>query len=90
MKKIRKAERATGLQAVVVYWVDSAGADGWIRRDELKGFAPLDCVTVGFLVEKTDDHLTVASSTAGGNGEQFQVNSPTSIPLVSITRWAFL
>jgi hypothetical protein len=52
----------------MVAWLDADGMDGWHFTDEVHrysaGMEPATIVTVGFIVQETEDYLTIAQSIA--------------------------
>lgn len=68
---------------VRVDWVDSAGSGTlWETLEDLDGIKPLRCTTVGFVLEDTDDHITLAMSTHEDRG----IMGALAIPRVAVTR----
>lgn len=73
---------------IYVEWVDSSHNTGWQTAEAaLKEDHLLDCKTVGFLIKETDDHLTVAQSSAV---DPDQVDGVLTIPKVAITKRKYL
>ena len=71
---------------VSIEWVDSKGiTDQWEYRDEIETIPPSICWSVGFLVEETDQHMTIAQSVS-----ETQVMGRTTIPRCSITSFSYL
>ena len=50
------------MKLVKIVWVDSATIDGWVSVDFAESFDPSECVTVGWVVKKTREYITVTSS----------------------------
>lgn len=44
-----------------VHWIDTATRSGWAEHGE-KETGTVDCWTVGYLMEKTDTHITLSGS----------------------------
>ena len=65
---------------VYVEWVDSAQMKGWQDLEDAKALTVLDMETLGFLIEETDDAVTVVATWAEGN-----YDCPICIPKCAIT-----
>ena len=50
------------MKLVKVDWMDSAACDGWVGVTYAEEFNPSKCVTVGWVVNKTREYITVTSS----------------------------
>lgn len=51
---------------VMIEWIDSASGGGyWEDREDTEATLPVECTTVGFLIDDGPDHKTVASSITG-------------------------
>ncbi len=50
------------MKLVKIDWVDSATIDGWVSVDYAEGFNPSECETVGWVVKKTAEYITVTAS----------------------------
>lgn len=70
-------------RAVIVTWVDSCSASGgpWMDRESAEEMKPLECVTIGFVVQETTDYITLASSAT----KDGQVAGDMCIPQACIT-----
>ena len=67
------------MKIVKISWIDSTSEPGW--HDKTTWKAPsTDCVSVGFLLEKTDDHISICQSY-----HEDEYGEPITIPLKSIT-----
>lgn len=56
MKRILKKK-----EILLIKWIDSHGITSeWEFKDELKPLKPCECMSVGFLVEKTREYITIA------------------------------
>lgn len=65
---------------IVIEWVDSKGiTSSWEDRDDLEPMGVCLCKTIGFIIESTDEYVTVAQSVTDD-----QVLGRMSIPTVSI------
>ena len=73
-------------QIVLIDWIDSKGiTDKWEHLDGLKPMTCCICRTIGFVLDETDDYVTIAQSiTLIENEEESQVLGRMSIPKVSI------
>jgi len=77
------------VKLVLVEWVDSAGGGGWQNVDKAKSDAAeneLRCETAGWLLERTDRYVLVATSRTVGRSEDDQVGDPMQIPAACVTR----
>ena len=71
-----------GKEIVFVEWLDSKGVTHeWEYLEEIESMKPDKCLSVGFLLEKTKEYLTIAQSVG-----QTQVIGRTTIPCCSIKR----
>ncbi|MFA5689586.1 MAG: hypothetical protein WC959_10645 [Kiritimatiellales bacterium] len=69
------------MKLVEVVWVDSFGVRSvWEDRAELEPIAPVEVVSVGFVVEETASHITLTQSVSGG-----QIMSRLCIPKGCVT-----
>ena len=69
-----------------VTWIDSAGDDGtWLYKKEVEPMQPAICESVGFLVERTDECLTLAA-----NSSPTQLCARICIPIAAIKEIAEL
>ncbi len=50
------------MKLVKIDWVDSATIDGWVSVAYAEDFNPSACETVGWVVKKTREYITVTSS----------------------------
>jgi len=67
-------------EIVFVEWIDSKGiTNQWEYLDEIEPMKPDKCLSVGFLLEKTKEYITIAQSLG-----QTQVIGRTAIPCCSI------
>lgn len=54
---------AKSVKRVEIEWIDSCGRTGiWESLDELEPLVPFPAVTIGYLLEKTKTHVTVAQT----------------------------
>lgn len=68
---------------VMLWWDDSFGGGSWISKEDQENRV-VKCLTAGFLIGETDEHITVTCSmTEGGEGEYL---GPITIPKSCITR----
>jgi len=75
-----------------VEWKDSVGWQGWQSTANVIKSAPeeeMDHISSGFLVERTDRHITITSSQSLGLPDE-KVESPMKIPAGAITRLVIL
>lgn len=69
-------------KVVYVEWIDSTGGgSAWELRRDLDDFEPLQCKSVGLVLEETSEYLTLAMSTT-----EFSVMGALTIPKVVITK----
>ena len=67
---------------VEVKWLDSKGVTtGWEYIDELQSLKPAECKTVGYLIERTKQYITVAQSVS-----EEQLLARITIPVCSIIK----
>ena len=67
---------------VLVEWRDSqASVAVWETREELDELRPLKCLSVGFVLEDIEGHLTLASTV-----NDYQVMGRLTIPREAITK----
>lgn len=66
--------------AEVVKWVDSCSPRTWTPRSDLKGYLPSSIVSVGFVVDEGETHLTIA-----GHWSPECVDGILCIPKAAIT-----
>lgn len=45
-----------------ITWLDSSTHGGWHHAHEAENAQPQECVTIGFILEDTDDRVVVAQS----------------------------
>ncbi len=45
---------------VLVEWLDSKGMERWEYLDEIEPIPPCKCYSVGFLIDKNDEYITLA------------------------------
>ena len=50
------------MKLILINWVDSSSSDGWQYLDSAKEHHPSNCRTVGWLLTKTKDYVTVAAT----------------------------
>ncbi|MDD5510860.1 MAG: hypothetical protein PHI12_08620 [Dehalococcoidales bacterium] len=50
-----------GTKIVKVEWKDAFETNGWSY--DLSEMVPADCVTIGYLIQDCETHITIASST---------------------------
>lgn len=68
-------------ELVLVKWVDSAQPYGhWCHLDDLPALEVVDCLTVGWLVSKSDDVLMLAQNLGDVNTENAQASGLIRIP----------
>lgn len=67
---------------VLVEWVDSrAGGDGWELRSEIEDCPPVHCMTVGFVLDRGRNYVTLAPTVSDS-----QVLGRLTIPRRAIIR----
>jgi len=83
-RETESAPPGVGLHALVLlWWDDSFGGGGWIDKEDQENRVA-KCLTAGFLIGETDDHITVTCSMTEGEGGQYL--GPITIPKSCITR----
>jgi hypothetical protein len=70
-----------GMAPVVIEWVDAAANHGFHCPDDDPLKTTIRCIDVGFLVEKTRQHVKIAM----GGSEVGQIDSTVIIPRSCIT-----
>lgn len=53
--------KAVNKEIVIIEWVDSVRASDWTYVEDVDE-KPMDCISVGFLVEETNDSVTIAQN----------------------------
>lgn len=86
--RLRKVAKAARRRPVLVVWLDSGGHSGWVA-DEHCNCRPLRIYTLGWLIRKTAQALTVASS-ATSKGDEGQSQAPIAIPRCAVLSWRYL
>jgi len=67
-------------QILLIEWLDSKGITSqWEYLDDAEPMKPDECLSVGFLLEKTREYVTIAQSVG-----ETQVIGRTTIPCCSI------
>lgn len=71
-----------GYKLVLIEWLDSKGiTNEWEYLDGVEHLQPSKCVSVGFLMEETEQYKTIAQSI-----NETQVLGRTTIPCCSIQK----
>lgn len=67
---------------LLIEWLDSSQAEGWLFIDEDEHVNdPLNCISVGWLIQESDEALSITSSLAEMvDGDPLQVNGILTIP----------
>lgn len=74
-------------EPVFLEWYDSAGMYGWVNLSEAQGLASYRCSTLGFVIEETDDVLTISQSYSAAEPDYEQrVFGVFTIPKVAILK----
>ena len=82
-------DKLEGKPLVMVRWADITGHDSpWIDPADALEMTPARMMTVGVLVNLTDDHLTIAGTWETGDEHQF--GNVNCIPRGCVTRLAEL
>ena len=55
------------MKIVLVNWLDSNSNSAWHNITEAKHLRPSPCVTIGYVLEDTEEYITIASSFATEN-----------------------
>lgn len=71
------------MRMVLIKWVDSAFAQGWMSRDAVKSHQLSKCVSVGILVAENDEQITIMQSLSV---DKDQMGDGLTIPKCSIKR----
>ena len=82
---ITKSDEVKGRmqRLVMLFWDDSRGGGGWVNESDQDNHVS-KCVTAGFLIDETDEHLTITSSITEGEDQQYL--DPITIPISCITK----
>ena len=67
-------------QMVKVFWLDAASHASWKTQEEVESIRPEACVTIGFVIKKTEDYITVASTYSPDGTHRW--NDISTIPTV--------
>ncbi len=67
---------------VTVHWVDSCSFRGWVDEEDAPERRPIQCVTTGYLLRRTDGHVEIAQNL----GENDTMGEVMVIPTRNITR----
>lgn len=70
-----------------IEWLDSCAQSFWSDEKLAKDLRPDHCSTVGFVVNETDEFVTVIQSFTNRDGEQDQAGHTLCIPKFAITSW---
>ena len=65
-----------------VSWIDSAGHGGW-HSSSAQDYRPMDCSTVGYLIEDREDCVVLALNIAAD--AEHDVGEVICIPAVNVT-----
>ncbi len=71
------------MKLVLIQWVDSAFAQGWMSRESIDAHKLSKCISVGLLVAESDEQVTIMQS-ASVDKEQY--GDGITIPKCSIKR----
>ena len=89
MKNLSKTAKSVRRRPVLVRWIDSASSDvGWM--DEGDTVEPLECVTLGWLIEKSKTKLVISATIAGPESSTFQAHAPMAIPRNAVISWRYV
>lgn len=69
---------------LLVEWDDTAGHGRWRDRDEAKKETTVPAFTVGFLIDRNEDRIVVASSCA--HSDHSHVTDTMAIPMHAVKR----
>jgi uncharacterized protein YdbL (DUF1318 family) len=73
---------------VYIYWEDIAGySDSWMDRKEIMDMRPHSCVSIGRVLEMTEEYLTIVAT---WDDAKTIVSDVNCIPLGCITKIAFV
>ena len=82
--KCKKVSKVTRRKIVFVEWVDSTGGGDWVHEGQ---HSPLCKIyTVGFMIAKDRDSVTVSASVTGSDDPNAQSNAPLTIPRCAISK----
>jgi len=70
------------MKLVLVEWVDSAFAQGWMDKSVAKTHKASNCTSIGILVHQDNDKITIVQSIS----DKDSVGDGITIPRVSIKR----
>lgn len=82
IKEVKKTKPSKRLSRnpVMIGWLDSKGViNEWEFREELEPLLPCQCLSIGFVVERTKEYTTIAQSVS-----ENQILGRLTIPNCSI------
>ena len=74
----------------LVEWIDSSASSGWQSCEDAAKIEPDPCMSVGFVIHETDDHLTLLQSVTNRKSGKDHADHVLAIPKCSITRTVVL
>ena len=74
----------------LVEWIDSSGASGWQPIEDAALVEPDPCMSVGFVIGETPDHLTLLQSVTNRKSGKNHADHVLTIPKCSIIRMVVL
>lgn len=80
---IRKWSRRSRYKLVLVKWVDSAYANGWVDCDGW-GAKAAKCVSAGWLIEDRKKSVIISAHITDPGGPNESIHAPMAIPRASI------
>lgn len=68
------------VKPMIIGWLDSKGVTtGWEHKEDIEPLLPCQCLSIGFLVERTKEYTTIIQSTS-----ETQILGRLTIPNCSI------
>ncbi len=80
---IRKWSKRSGHKLVLVKWVDSAYANGWVDFDGW-GAKVSECVSAGWLIEDSEESVIISAHIVDPGGPNESIHAPMAIPKSSV------
>ena len=74
------AKQIKGVKPIIIGWLDSKGVTTeWEYKEDIEPLLPCQCLSIGFLVERTKKYTTIIQSTS-----ETQILGRLTIPNCSI------
>ncbi len=74
------------MKIVRIEWSDSSRTAGWHRPGQYNDTLDLKCTSIGVIVDRGKDHVTIASNFAWQVGKGYDVCDTMTIPRSAITK----